>query len=315
MHYIRICLLFTWLFTGTRAFSQESLQADTDITYKTSPAGKDLKLDIFLPKTTGPFPVMMIIHGGAWVLGNKSLDSIYLMRQLRQGLLDSGIAVVSINYSLVSDSVHFPRPIEDCKDAIRWLFSQAATYQLDTTRFGLWGGSAGAHLALLAGYTASDQWQGAPELTGQPTRINYVVDYFGPTDLNKLLRTRAGFLTEFITGLISKKLLPLRKRLIKGLTGYELKTDKAAVLAACTEFSPLEYTGSHAVPTLIFHGTRDWVVPMNQTRRLRRQLRRHKVEHGFIKVKKGDHGFNNIAETRLDQLVDQTIDFVMAHSR
>src|ERR1700744_4806743 len=167
-------------------------QVYKDVSYKDS-----LKLDLYLPDGTTPRPLVVIIHGGAWVRGDKSLDASYYMRQLRDQLLRNGYAVASIDSTLLSKTAHFPTPIQDCNDAIRWLKEHAAPYRLDTAHIGLWGGSAAAHLALLCGY-------------GAGTRFDYVIDNFGPTDLNKLFKTHASPFTVLIFKLFIRKIYDIR---------------------------------------------------------------------------------------------------------
>ena len=94
-----------------------------------------------------------------------------------------GYAVASINYRLSQHAV-FPAQIEDCKAAIRWLRANAAKYHLDPDHIGVWGASAGGHLVALLGTTG-----GVKELEGQggnldqSSRVQCVVDWFGPSDL------------------------------------------------------------------------------------------------------------------------------------
>lgn len=140
---------------GQSDSSSRNILAFRDVTYKKSSDGKALNLDIFLPDSAihKKFPVVVIVHGGGWAEGDKTLETIYYMRRLRQQLIENAYAVVSINYSLVGNEVHFPTPVEDCKDAIKWLKQHADHYHFDTANFGLWGGSAGGQLALLAAYS------------------------------------------------------------------------------------------------------------------------------------------------------------------
>ena len=109
------------------------------------------KLDIYLPnKGDGPFPVIATIHGGAWMFGDKGDDfNLPFLEGLKRGY-----AVACINYRL-SDEAHFPSQIYDCKTAIRYLRTNAATYHLDGAHIGVWGASAGGHLAALLGTSAS----------------------------------------------------------------------------------------------------------------------------------------------------------------
>ena len=105
------------------------------------------RLDIYLPdKGDGPFPVIATIHGGGWEFGDKGDDfNLPFLEGLKRGY-----AVACINYRL-SDEAHFPSQIYDCKAAIRYLRTNAAEYHLDGAHIGVWGASAGGHLAALLG--------------------------------------------------------------------------------------------------------------------------------------------------------------------
>ena len=135
------------------------------------------RLDLYLPeKAEGRLPLVVWIHGGAWQAGSKEgCPAVPLAAK--------GYAVASINYRLSQHAV-FPAQIEDCKAAIRWLRANAAKYHLDPDHIGVWGASAGGHLVALLGTTG-----GVKELEGkggnldQSSRVQCVVDWFGPTDL------------------------------------------------------------------------------------------------------------------------------------
>lgn len=142
------------------------------------------RLDVYLPKTgTGPFPLVIWIHGGGWRTGNRSLTNFPTVLNL----LNQGIAVASIDYRL-SQEAKFPAQIQDVKAAIRFLRGNATRYRLNTNRFGAWGASAGGHLATLAGTTVgvtalTDPTLGYPL---QPENLNAVVDMFGPISFRQL---------------------------------------------------------------------------------------------------------------------------------
>jgi len=150
--------------------------------------GRPLHLDIYYPEVEGgPRPLMIWIHGGAW----RSLDK-------RSGVsaasmvLERGMALASIDYRLTSDTNFtertFPAQIHDVKGAIRFLRANAARYKLDPERFGVWGSSAGAHLAALAG-TGGDNAYLEGTVGGNlrfSSRVQVAGDYFGPVCLETL---------------------------------------------------------------------------------------------------------------------------------
>ncbi len=153
-----------------------------DIAYAS--ASPSQKLDIYLPNDgDGPFPVILSIHGGAFKGGDKADGQITPML----GGLKRGYAVVSVNYRLSGEAI-FPAQIQDVKAAVRWIRANAAKYKLNPDKIASWGGSAGGHLAAMAGTSGGvkeleDLSQGN---AGQSSRVQAVVDWFGPTDFLKM---------------------------------------------------------------------------------------------------------------------------------
>jgi acetyl esterase/lipase len=142
------------------------------------------KLDIYWPSEgNGPFPVIISIHGGAFMFGDKR--DLQLMPMLAG--LARGYAVVGVNYRMSGEAT-FPALVHDVKAATRWVRANAANYQFDSQRIAAWGGSAGGYLALMLGITAGnleleDFALGNPD---QPSNVQAVVDWFGPTDFLKM---------------------------------------------------------------------------------------------------------------------------------
>ncbi len=181
---------------------------------------------------------------------------------------------------------------------------------IDTTNIGLWGGSAGGHLALMAAYTTNEQFTGDKELSPHSARVNYVIDNFGPTNLNTLFKIDIGWFGGFMFKLFFQKLYQIREKLVFAMTGYSPKTDRQKINEICAFNSPIKYANKNAVPTIIFHGTKDDVVPISQSKDLKNALDHSLIENEFITVENGDHGFNNISNQEIDKLIDQSIAFI-----
>lgn len=213
------------------------------------------RLDLYWPSEgAGPFPVIVSIHGGAFLGGDKRDDQV---RPMLEGLT-RGYAVASLNYRLSGEAC-FPALIHDARAAIRWLRVNAAEHRLDPTRFAAWGGSAGGYLTLMVGLTANrpdldDPALGAP---GESSAVQAVVDWFGPTDF---LRMDAQ--------LAESGLAPAPGDEHNGprspeslLLGRPI-TDTPELV---TRANPETYVHASAPPTLIQHGLRDPIVPHQQS--------------------------------------------------
>ncbi|MFY1047086.1 alpha/beta hydrolase fold domain-containing protein [Chryseobacterium sp. GP-SGM7] len=318
-------LFFLFLLTiSTFGFSQkkksiilfDQANVSENIVYKTDESGKKIKLDIYRPKNSEnkKLPVVIYVHGGAWVEGDKVIFADNYVESTILKLLEKNYAVISINYRLVSETVHFPAPIQDTKDAVRWVRKNADQYNLDQNNIGMWGVSAGAHLSLLSAYTEDKDFVGDAQLSQYSAKVNYIVDNFGPVDMNRLLHTRAPKPLLLTVGLISKKIIDLRGKLIKGITGLDSKENKKEVVEFCKTISPLTYT-QNTVPTLILHGNKDKIAPIRHSKRLNKMLNNQNTEHQFIIVKKGNHGFYTIDKSYQEELNNKMVNFIISQKK
>lgn len=287
-----------------------------NIIYKNNAKGIPVSLDIYTPKTgsDAKVPVVIYVHGGAWVKGDKTVRDGSYIETFISKLLDKKYAVISIDYTLLNDSIHFPLPLQDTKDAVRWVRKNADRYRFDTDNIGFFGTSSGAHLSMLAAYTPDNEFAGSPELSSYSAKVNFVINHYGPSDMNKLLHTRLGKVPVFFFGLAAKKIVDLRTGLVRGLSGYDIKKEKRKVIDYFKTISPITYVPG-GVPTLIVQGNKDKVVPMKQSRKLHRKLRRENIQNNLIIVENGVHGFGTTDKAYMDRLTDQMVDFIVSQTK
>ena len=286
-------LFFQWGQSIALYSQAEALNAvvEKDVVYGEI-EGRDLLLDLYLPnERERPTPVIFWIHGGAWRAGNK--NSIGPAR----GAVDAGFAVASVGYRL-SGEARFPAAIEDCKAAVRFVRSHASQWQLDPERFGVWGSSAGGHLAALVGVTsgsgAFEEELGVPH---QASAVQAVCDWFGPTDFS-LMDTHAipgsriihdapdSPESMFVRGPIQDS--PYRERV--------------------RQANPIAYVSADDPPFLIVHGDRDLLVAHPQSEILHEALRKASVPSELILSKGAGHGLRG-GEPDWRSLVDQSVAF------
>ena len=212
-------------------------------------------LDIYLPEAgEGPFPVILSIHGGAFMGCDKAdLQVLPMLEGLKKGY-----AVVSINYRL-SGEAKFPALVRDAKAAVRWIRANAARYHLDPRRIAAWGGSAGGYLASMLGTSA-----GVPELKelkmgnpDQPSNVQAVVSWYGPTDFLKMDEQLAAAGLAPQPGQRHSEPDSPESRLL----GRKITSAPARVKAA----NPETYIHPGMPPFFLQHGTRDAVVPAQQS--------------------------------------------------
>jgi acetyl esterase/lipase len=251
----------------------DTVKLEADIPY----AGTDnqrQRLNLLLPtkpKDDGPLPVIVYIHGGAWLGGSRTAGHGRLANYVAGG----EYAGVTVGYRLTSEAI-FPAQIHDCKAAIRWIRANAKKYNLDPDKIGVVGDSAGGHLVALLGTSG-----GVKDLEGDlgphkdvSSRVQCVVDEFGPAEI---LTMGDGGSKMDHDGPNS----PEGK-----LVGGRVKDKKDVAIAA----SPITHVAADNPPFLIVHGNKDPLVPHNQSERLSAALKKAKVECYFVTVEGGGHG-------------------------
>ncbi len=249
-----------------------------DVTYCTVD-GVDLKMDVFFPKNaTGTVPLAVFIHGGGWSSGGKrGADGVQDM----PALLNAGYAVASLDYRLAPAYV-FPAMIEDVKCAIRSLRANASDYHIDPNRIGVWGISAGSHLALLVALSDPSAGFDVGQYLDQSSRVKAIVDRSGPGDLT----------IDFSPTFVSKK---------GGFDGFDL-----------AKASPVTYVSSDDPPVLIIQGDQDVVVPIDsgEAQELYDKLLAAGVTTEMVVVKGGPHLLSAPAQMPpRDQLTQMLVDW------
>jgi acetyl esterase/lipase len=235
------------------------------------------KLDLYLPiASEQPAPLIIWIHGGAFKMGSKEgieFDPVPLE------YLSLGFAIASLNYRLSQHAV-FPAQTQDCKAAVRWLRAHAAQFNLNPEKFGAWGPSAGGHLSAMLGVTGHVAALDVGEHLNQSSRVQCVVDYFGPTDFLQMDAQRLP------TGMIHDNADSPESELIGGA----IQQHKEATARA----NPISYVTRDAAqtapPFLIVHGDADPLVPYGQSVIFAEALHTANVPTTFYTVRGGGHG-------------------------
>jgi len=236
-----LVMTLTVLFLPAWAGDETKVTTAYDLVYSAM-GDTQLKLDLARPSEgDGPFPAVAVIHGGAWRSGNKDSN-----RRLLSDFASRGYVAISPQYRFCPKDV-FPAQVHDVKAAVRWLRSNAKEYKVDADHIGAVGFSAGGHLSLMLGVTGpEDGLEGEISADAPSSRVQAVVNYFGPTDLN--------------ASDIPKVSRPLVKDFL-GVTPWE-NPDAAA------KASPLTFVTKDDPPILTFQGTKDPLVPYTQALKL-----------------------------------------------
>lgn len=240
-----------------------------------------LMLDLARPKErAAPLPAVVFIHGGGWAGGNRKGHFERMKRAAEAGFVSA-----TVSYRLAKEGKNLlPAQIEDSKCAIRFLRANAKRLGLDPERIGAVGDSAGGHLVMLLGtMEPADGLEGNGGSPGVSSKVQAVVAYYGPTNLvREFPAAAAGIIKNAVGGTLAEK-----------RAEYE-------------RISPVKYVNAGDAPMLIFHGTKDQLVPYEQAFEMATALSQAGVP-GRVEILLGDqHGWGGEKLARTEQA---TLDF------
>ena len=200
--------------------------------------GLSLQFDACIPSGEAPFAAVIIVHGGAWVRGDRRVE----VAPIFGPLTEAGIAWFSISYRFATDPMQFGIAIRDVEDAVRFVKAHAAEYRIDPTRIALIGESAGGQLAAMAALNNSSE-----------LKVKGVVALYTPTDLVALAA--------------NSPMVPASIQAALRGTPW-----KSFILSRLAELSPINHVRAGMPPFLLIHGTADPLVPFDQSTRMCAQM-------------------------------------------
>ena len=242
------------------ALIANATRLESNITYLKA-SNWEGQLDVYVPRTAGPHPTLLHIHGGGWVGGSRESVQLRLLPYV-----EMGFAVVNISYRLGAVA-QAPAAVEDCLCAMRWIIRNAKTYNFDTARIAVTGYSAGGHLALTTGMIPATAGLDRQCPGNEPLRPAAVVNWYGITDVADLLE------------------------------GANMKTYAVQWLGAqpdrveiAKRVSPLTYVRKDLPPILTIHGDADPTVPYQHAVKLNGAVQQAGGTSELVTIPKGGHG-------------------------
>jgi len=251
--------------------------------------GKPLLLDLRIPDEPGLHPVILYLHSGAWITGDRTGGPA-----IRQA--SRGYAVASIDYRLAPQYT-WPAQLEDCKAAVRWLRANAERYHLDPDRIGVFGTSSGGHLAAMLG-TTNDRPEFDGLYLGNPqfsSKVKMVVDLYGPTDLLRIEEQKLPCI------LLDGNASYMPPSLLMGCPIQQCREKTATA-------SPLTYVSHDDVPFFIMQGQADCLVPWQQSQMLDDALRAAGVPSTLYLLPTAGHADAQFDEQTNKQLISDFLD-------
>lgn len=247
----------------------------TDVEYS-RPDGKALLLDIHVPDGKGPFPAVIVVHGGGFDQGTKKS----YVGPVLDVLTKANFAWFSIDYRLAPD-YRFPQPVEDVDNAIRWVKAHAKDYNVDATKIALLGESAGAYLIT---YAATHE---TPE-----TKLAATVDFYGPVDYVKQATLRRDHPEKFDMAAANRHLARGG-----GMKYFGVDALDEAGLAKLRQISPVNAVHKGMAPFLIIHGTADEQVAYELSPAMCDAMKKVGAKCDLITIEGGRHGMGNWDKT------------------
>jgi acetyl esterase/lipase len=219
-----------------------------------------------------PSPAVIYLHGGSWIGGDQDSGG-FIVHQIGEALNEKGFLVASVNYRLGPDEP-WPAQIVDAKCAVRYLRANAKALDIDPKDIGIWGHSAGGHLASLVGLAGPGAgWDTGP-YPNQSSAVEAVADFAGPSDLVKLGEEGA-------PGVVQDNFVSLLGPVPPEQLPAELKSA-----------SPVTYVSEDDPPFLIIHGDMDPIVPLAQSKELASALESVGAPVSLVVVKGGGHALD-----------------------
>lgn len=260
-----------------------------DVVYKNS-HGVSLTLDIYGPikKIYESSPVLLYVHGGSFAYGDKSIPNA--LSPVLDTFREQGYTIISTSYELMKDKESFNKQISDVKDTIRWIYKNKSVYNFDTNEIGVIGVSSGAHLSLMAGYSKEDEFIDDAELSKYPSKVKYLIDFAGPTDLS-LLDTKS-----------------LNYDLSKIFSSITNKGD------TIKKYNPIAYVNSTIPNTLIIHSNSDAMVPYESSNKLYNKCIESHAKAKLITLNSTVHDLSSISNDDIISISKGLLEFVIVNS-
>lgn len=255
---------------------------EKDLVYRVV-GGDQVKADFYAPELRNPDgdPFVLVVHGGGWT-GGKKED----MSMVCEALAKVGIASATVQYRLAPTN-KYPAQLDDVQAAVRFFRGNRAKMGIRTEKIGAIGASAGGHLSLLLGFTDTRDLE-SKDFQGESSRVQYVVNLFGPTDLRfDFDRTIASILSMQVTG-----------------KPYDAEG------AMTKSFSPIFYVDAKSAEVFTIHGEKDTLVPPKQAQRLDDALKAAKIPHTLRMIPGMGHEYN-LGIPEMEKASNEAIKFLV----
>ena len=238
----------------------------TDVAYDDEHASQCV--DVYLAKSDKPLPAMIYIHGGGWRAGSKK----NVPRWLKDFVTAGALSVIAVEYRFTDVATH-PAQVHDCMRAIQFVRQNAEKWNIDPSRIGVTGGSAGGHLsAYVALHDDVAQADSADPVARQSSRVSCAVSFAGPTDWRLLSSIEHRH--------------PAYRQLIGFDPGTPARDLKPSLIK---DVSPISFVTKDDPPVMQVHGDQDRIVPLQHASNLHAKVRSTGVKTELVVIPGGSH--------------------------
>jgi acetyl esterase/lipase len=290
----------------------------TTVTYREIDGHKILA-DVYRPQDAKIRPVIVWIHGGALIMGNRDLEKSDFLLAFAEA---EGCAVVSVDYRLAPET-KLPDIISDIEEAFRWLAGDGAKqFHLDPRRIVVAGASAGGYLTLVTGYRVRPKPKALVALYGFGDLVGDWSSKPNPYpsfNLRKISREEAESQTDgtIISDSDARKgdggLIYMYYRQ-NGLWPEEVSGfPRSTVANKIAPFEPIRNVTRNWPPTLLIHGTRDTDVPYEQSGLMAKKFKQKGVPFTLIPIENGEHGFEGGDPQKIRDAYKAMREFIKEH--
>ena len=318
-HIFQVFSLGLFLFFSFASIDRSAAEISlkkTTVTYREI-HGHKILADVYRPQDAKIRPVIVWIHGGALIMGNRDLEKSDFLLAFAEA---EGCAVVSVDYRLAPET-KLPDIVSDIEEAFRWLGGDGAKqFHLDPKRVVAAGASAGGYLTLVTGYRVRPKPKALVALYGFGDLIGDWSSKPNPDpNLRKISREEAESQTDGTVISDSKErkgdggsIYTYYRQ--NGLWPEEVSGfSRSSIAHKITPFEPIRNVTPDWPPTLLIHGTRDTEVPYEQSELMAKKFKHKGVPFTLIPIDHGEHGFEGGDPQKIREVYKAMEEFIKAH--
>lgn len=251
--------------------------------------GLAMTMDVFSPKKDANGAAVLSVVSGGWFSSTRSIRPGFYGEYLKRGYTVFAVVHGSTPRFTIVEAAN------DIHRAVRFIRFKAKEYKIDPERIGITGGSAGGHLSLLIATAGTAGNPKAPDpVLRQSSRVSAVAAFFPPTDF---LNWQAKGVNVLETQLMNMFKAPFDFKVFdKKTRAYVPVTDKAELKKLLVKISPVYHASADDPPTLLIHGDRDLLVPLQQSHLMKAALEKAKVKTKLVVKEGAGHGWRGMGK-------------------